>query len=374
MITLAAAWAAARRRGVLSFSARGDPTGPNPVKRRPYNGQTLALGDRSRMTTRRETLLVLGAGAFAMRRSALAQNQPKVWQIGYLAADSASTRLYDSFHDGMRELGYIEGKSCVIQARFAEARYDRLPVLAQELVHLKVDVIVAGTTLAVQAAKKATASIPIVMVAIPDPIGEGFAGSLSRPGGNITGLTTIVTEASAKHVELLRAVIPHLSRIAVLINPSNPSDALILEQVGGAAFSSGIKISSVEATTAAEIEAGFAAMARGRAEAVVVTADSLFDMQRDRIAKLALNNRLPTIYSNRDFTIAGGLMSYGQDLADQYRHAAVYVDRILKGAKPGDLPIEQPLVLEFVINRRTAKSLGLVLPTEMLLRADRVIE
>ncbi|HTR56966.1 MAG TPA: ABC transporter substrate-binding protein [Casimicrobiaceae bacterium] len=326
------------------------------------------------MTTRREALLALGAVTLSVRLSALAQNQPRVWQVGYLAADSPSTRLYDTFRQGMRDLGYVEGKTCVIQARFAEARYERLPALAQELVRLKMDVMVAGTTLAVQAAKKATSSIPIVMVAIPDPIGEGFAASLSRPGGNITGLTTIVTEASAKHVELLRAVIPRLSHIAVLINPSNPSDALILEQVGGAAFSSGIKVSSVEATTVAEIDAGFAAMARMRAEAAVVTADSLFDVQRAQITRLALNNHLPTIYSNRDFAIAGGLMSYGQDLGDQYRRAAMYVDRILKGAKPSDLPIEQPLVLEFVINRRTAKSLGLALPTEMLLRADLVIE
>ncbi|HSS70949.1 MAG TPA: ABC transporter substrate-binding protein [Casimicrobiaceae bacterium] len=306
--------------------------------------------------------------------AAFSQNQSKVWQIGFHAADSASTRLYDSFRQGMREQGYVEGKTCIIEARFADGRYDRLPVLAQELLRAKVDVIVAGTTLGVQAAKKATASVPIVMVAIPDPIGEGFVASLSRPGGNITGLTTIVTEASAKHVELLRGVIPHLSRIAVLINPTNPSDGLILEQVGGAAFSSGVKVTPVEAASAAEIETGFAAMVHAHAEAVIVTADSLFDVQRDHIAKLALKNRLPTIYSNRDFTQAGGLMSYGQDLGDQYRRAAVYVDRILKGAKPSDLPIEQPLVLELVINRKTAKALGIALPTELLLRADRVID
>ena len=326
------------------------------------------------MATRRDVLLAVGAGAFAGPLAVLSQNQPRVWQIGFLSAGSASTRLYESFLQGMREQGYVEGKTCVIQARFAEGKYDRLPMMAEELVRAKVDVIVAGTTLGVQAAKKATTSVPIVMVAIPDPIGEGFVASLSRPGGNITGLTTIVVEASAKHVELLRGVIPHLSRIAVLINPTNPSDALILEQVGGAAFSSGVKVTPVEAATVAEIETGFGDMVRVRAEAVIVTADSLFDVQRERIAKLALKNRLPTIYSNRDFTLAGGLMSYGQDLGDQYRRAAVYVDRILKGAKPGDLPIEQPLVLELVINRKTAKALGIALPTELLLRADRVID
>jgi len=326
------------------------------------------------MTTRRNVLLALGAGALAVPLRAIAQNPPKVWQIGFLGADSASTRFYDSFRQGLRDLGYIEGKTCSIRPRFADGKYDRLPGLADELVRSKVDVIVAGTTLSVQAAKKATKTIPIVMVAIPDPIGEGFAASLSRPGGNITGLSTIVTEASAKHVELLRGVIPHLSRIGVLINPSNPSDALILEQISGAAFSSGVKVQLVEADSVAEIDAGFGAMTRGRAEAVIVAADPLFDVQRDHIAKLAIKARLPTIYSNSEATEAGGLMSYGQDLIDQYRRAAIYVDKILKGAKPSDLPVEQPLVLQLVVNRKTAKALGLALPRDLLLRAEKVID
>jgi ABC-type uncharacterized transport system substrate-binding protein len=329
---------------------------------------------RNRMTTRRNMVLALGAGALAAPLASFAQNQPVVPQIGFLGADSASTRLYDSFRQGMRDLGYVEGKTCVIRARFADGRYERLPVLAEELVRAKVEVIVAGTTLSVQAAKRATKSIPIVMVAVPDPIGEGFAASLSRPGGNITGLSTIVTEASAKHVELLRSVIPNLSRIAVLINPSNPSDALILEQISGAAFSSSVKVQVVEAGTAAEIDAGFAAMTRERAEAAIIAADPFFDVQRDHIAKLAIKNRLPTIYSNSEASEAGGLMSYGQDLADQYRRAAVYVDKILKGAKPSDLPVEQPLVLELVVNRRAAKALGLVLPRDLLLRAEKLID
>jgi putative ABC transport system substrate-binding protein len=326
------------------------------------------------MVTRRDLLLALGASALTPPLACFAQNQPKVWQIGFLAADSASTGGYDSFRQGMRGLGYVEGKTCVIRPRFADGRYERLPGLAQELVRSKVDVIVAGTTLSVQAAKTATTSIPIVMVAIPDPVGEGYAASLSRPGGNVTGLSTIVTEASAKHIELLRGVIPNLSRIAVLINPSNPSDSLILEQISGAAFSSGVKVVPVEAGTAAEIEAAFVAMARARVEAAIVTADPLFDVQRDQIARLAVKNRLPTICSNSEATEAGGLMSYGQDLTDQYRRAATYVDKILKGAKPSELPVEQPLVLELVVNRKTAKALGLALPKELLLRADRVID
>ena len=325
------------------------------------------------MVTRRNFLRVLSAGALTAPLACFAQ-QSKIWQVGFLAADSASTHYYDSFRRGMRDLGYVEGKTCVIRPRFADGRYDRLEGLAEELARSNVDVIVAGTTLSVQAAKKATNRIPIVMVAIPDPIGEGFATSLARPGGNITGLSTIVTEASAKHLELLRGVIPNLSRIAVLINPANPSDSLILEQIGGAAFSSGVKISPVEAGTAAEIEAGFGAITRARSEAVLVAADPFFDMQREQIATLAMKRRLLTISSNRELPEAGGFMSYGQDPADQYRRAATYVDNILKGAKPSELPVEQPLVLELVINRKTAKALGIAIPTEMLLRADRVIE
>jgi putative tryptophan/tyrosine transport system substrate-binding protein len=326
------------------------------------------------MATRRELLLALGAGALAAPFASLAQNQSKVWQIGFLAADSASTGLYNGFRIGMRDLGYVDGQNCVMVSRFADGKYERLPALAEELVRRKVEVIVAVATLSVQAAKKATANTPIVMVAIPDPIGEGFAASLSRPGGNITGLSTIVTEASAKHVELLRGVIPNLVRIAVLINPSNPSDTLILEQIGGAAFASGVKVLTVEASTATEIETAFGAMVRARSEAVIVAADPFFDVQRAQIAGLAIKNRLPTIYSNREMTEAGGLMSFGQDQADQYRRAAAYVDKILRGAKPSDLPVEQPVVLELVVNRKTAKALGIAIPRELLLRADKMID
>jgi putative ABC transport system substrate-binding protein len=304
----------------------------------------------------------------------LAQQQPKVWRIGFLASDSSSTRVYDGFQQGMRELGYIQGRNSSIEWRFADGRYERLPSLAAALVRSNVDVIVAGTALSVQAAHQATATIPIIMVAVPDPIGEGFATSLSRPGGNITGLTNIVTEISVKHLELLRIAVPKLARVAVLINPHNPSDSLILEQIQGAAFSMGVKVFPAEASTAKQIEAGFAAMIRERTQALIVAADSYFDVQRGQIAKLAVENRLPAISSNREMTEAGGLMSYGQDLGEHYRRAATYVDKILKGAKPGDLPIEQPTVLGLVINKTTAKALGLAIPQELVLRADKVIE
>jgi putative ABC transport system substrate-binding protein len=304
------------------------------------------------MATRRDLLRGVAAGGLARSLAGFAQSPGKVWQIGFLGADAKATGLYESFRQGMQQLGYVEGRNCTLLARFAEGRYQRLPGLAEELVRSKVD----------------------VMVAIPDPVGEGFAVSLSRPGGNITGLSTIVTEASAKHVELLRSVVPGLSRLALLINPNNPSDSLILEQVSGAAFLSGVKVSSMEASTVTEIESAFAAIVGSRVEAMIVAADPFFDVQRSQIAALSIKSRLTTIFSNREFTEAGGLMSYGQDLPDQYRRAAAYVDKILRGAKPSELPVEQPLVLELVINRRTAKALGLQLPRELLLRADRIIE
>ena len=274
----------------------------------------------------------------------------------------------------MQELGYVEGKTLSLTWRFAEGRYERLPALATELVRAKVDVILAGTTLSVQAARQATADIPIVMVAVPDPVGEGFVARLARPGGNVTGLSNIVTELSAKHLEMLRSVVPKLSRVAVLLHPQNPSDSLILEQLQGAAYASGVKILPIEASTAAQIEAGFAAMRRARSEALIVAADSYFDMQRDQIAKFAIANRLPMISSSRQLTHAGGLMSYGQDLAQHYRRAATYVDRILKGGKPASLPVEQPTVLDLVLNRKTANLLDLVLPQELVFRANQVIE
>ena len=323
--------------------------------------------------TRRTLLRAMLAGVALAPLASLGQ-QPKVWRIGFLVAGSSSTQFYEGFRQGMRELGYVEGRNCVLERRFADGKYERLPGLAVELVRLKVDVIVAGAPPSVQAVHQATTKIPIVLVAVPDPVGEGFVKSLSRPGGTITGLSTIVTEVSIKHLELLRVAVPKLSRVAVLINPLNPSDSLILEQIHGAAYTTGVKVFPAEASTASQIEAGFGAMTRARTGALIVAADDFFDVQRNQIATLAVKNRLPTISSNRELTEAGGLMSYGQDLAEHYRRAATYVDKILKGAKPGDLPVEQPTLLELVINRKTAKALGLALPKELLLRANKVIE
>jgi putative ABC transport system substrate-binding protein len=303
-----------------------------------------------------------------------AQATSKVARIGFLSAEAAAPQLQASFVQGMRELGLVEGQQFSVDWRFAGGDYARLPGLAAELARQKVDIIVAVTTLAVAAAYQATTTIPIVMIGVPDPIGEGFAASLSRPGRNITGLSNIVTEVSSKHVELLHAAVPKLARVAVLINPLNPSDALILEQIQGAAYTRKLKVIPVEASTARQIEAGFAAMLRAGAEALIVAADAYFEVQHELIIRLALANRLPTIFSSDRMTDAGGLMSYGQDLSEHYRRAAGYVDKILKGAAPRALPIEQPTVLEFVINRKTARALGLAIPREFELRADRVVE
>jgi len=311
--------------------------------------------------------------ALANLRSVAAQQKSAERRIGFLAPGSASMHMYDGFRKGMSELGYIEGRDHRVQWRYAGGEYGRLAALAAELARANVDIVIAGTTLSVQAARQATATTPIVMVAVPDPVGEGFAASLSRPGGNITGLSNIVTEVSVKHFELLRVAVPRLSRLAVLINPLNPSDSLILEQVQGAAYALGVKVLAVEASTETQIDAGFAAMARAQSEALVVAEDAYFDVHRDRIIKSALRSRLPTIYSNREMTEAGGLMSYGQDLTEHYRRAANYVDKIWKGAKPGNLPIEQPTVLELVINRGTAAALGLAIPKELELRADHFV-
>jgi putative ABC transport system substrate-binding protein len=326
------------------------------------------------MMDRRKSIATLAVALAAGPLTVFAQPRFKGARIGFLAAGLASTRVQQPFLQGMRELGLTEGQDFAVDWRFAEGRYERLQDLAAELVQLKVNVIVAVTTLCVQAARHATTTTPIVMVGVPDPIGEGFATSLSRPGGNITGLSNIVTEVSSKHLELLQVAVPMLTHVAVLINPGNPSDALILEQVQGTAYTRHIKVLPVEAGTASQIEGGFAAITRARAQAVIVATDPYFDVQQKLIVKLAVENRLPTISSSREMTEAGVLMSYGQDLALHYRRAATYVDRILKGAKPGSLPIEQPTMLEFVISRKTARALGLAIPRELELRADSLIE
>jgi putative ABC transport system substrate-binding protein len=274
----------------------------------------------------------------------------------------------------MRELGYVEGENLAIEWRSADGMLERLPALAAEMARLKVDVIVVAGTLATSAAQKATATIPIVFGAVSDPVASGFVNSLARPGGNITGLSNILSDISPKHFELLLEISPGLSRVAVLANPANASHAAIQKSVQAAAQSAKVKALFVEARTAQEIESAFVTIARESAGAVIVVLDPFFNQQRRQIAELAAKNRLASINAYQDFAQAGGLMSYGENLAESFRRAAAYVDRILKGAKPGDLPVEQPMKLELVINGKTAKALGITIPQSVLLRADRVID
>lgn len=279
-----------------------------------------------------------------------------------------------AFEQRLRELGYVEGRNLVIERRYDEGKYERLPALTAELVRLKVDVIVASTTPRAQAALRATREIPIVMLAVVDPVGAGLVASLARPGGNVTGLTILSKELSAKRLQLLKEVAPGLARAAVLWNPGNWSNNLQLDEATEAAKILGVHLQPVEIRSPEDVEGALHAASRERAGALLVLDDPLIFFQHRRIASLAAQNGLATLSGLRAFVEAGGLMSYGTSLDEHFRQTAIYVDKILKGAKPADLPVEQPATFELVINLKTAKALGLKLPQSLLLRADRVIE
>ncbi len=274
----------------------------------------------------------------------------------------------------MRELGYVEGKNLVIEWRFAEGKYERLPALAAELVQLKVDVIVSHTTPGTQALQRATRTIPIVTTSISDPIASGFTTSLARPDKNVTGLSIMTVDLGPKQLELLKAMLPALSRVAVVMDPALSFHATVLKSVRAAAQAMGIQVVPVQAGSPQEIERAFEKMAREGVNAAIVPASSLYLQQRRQIAELEVRHRVPTMQVNRDMVEIGCLMAYGTNIADSYRRAASYVDKIFKGAKPGDLPIEQPTQFELVINLKTAKALGITIPQSILLRADRVIQ
>jgi putative ABC transport system substrate-binding protein len=325
---------------------------------------------------RREFLFALGAGALVTSVPSFAQQPPRVWRIGYLSPRVRMDSLpYErAFLHGMSELGYVEGKNVVVEWRFADGAYERLPYLAAELVRLDVDVIVAPSSSAIRAAQQATTTTPIVFISTGDPVGSGFVASLARPGGNITGLSNTNLDVSAKLLELLVAIVPKLSRVAVLGNPGSSTHSAILKNVQAAALTRvGVRVLSVEARTREEIERGFARMTQERADGVIVAADAFLNQQAQYIAPRALKRRLPSISQPRVYVEAGGLMSYGQNTAESYRHAATYVDRILKGAKPAELPVEQPTKFELVVNLKTAKALGLTIPESIRIRADEVI-
>jgi ABC-type uncharacterized transport system substrate-binding protein len=306
----------------------------------------------------------------------VAQAQPKkVPRIGYLTAGSLSaiSARIEAFRQGLRELGYVEGKNIVIEWRSVEGKADRLSGLAAELVHLKVDVIVTAGPQATRAAKDATVTIPIVMTFDSDPVGNGFVASLARPGGNITGLSTLSPELSGKQLELLKEVVPRLSRVAVLGSSTTPGNAQALKETELAAGALAVKLQNLDVRDPKDIETAFQTAGKERADAVLVLSGSLLNSHRTQMAELAAKSRLPAIYFRSEFVEDGGLMSYATDIADLDRRAATYVDKILKGAKPADLPVEQPKKFELIINLKAAKQIGLTIPQRVLARADRVI-
>ena len=307
---------------------------------------------------------------------AQAQQPTKIARIGYLNPGDAVSRAYrtEAFRQGLKELGYIEGKNIIIEYRFAEARSERLPELARELVGLKVDIIFAVGAPAVEAAKNATLTIPIV-TSSDDPVGRGLVAGLPRPGGNVTGLTNLTHELVGKRLELLKEVIPGLSRVAVLCSlPSPGYDPIGMREAKVAAQSLGVQLQVPEIKNRDDLEPAFAALKRDRGQALFMVRSPVVNDQLRRIVNLAAESRLPAIYDDKRFPQLGGLMSYGTDLADVDRRAAIYIDKILKGAKPPDLPIERPTKFELVINLKTAKALGLKIPAHLLMEADKVIE
>ena len=309
--------------------------------------------------------------------SATAQHPKKVPRIGYLINSplAASAEFQDAFRQGLRDLGYIEGKNIVIEWRSGEQGRDRQRAIAAEFVRLNVDVIVAGGSGDIRAAREATSTIPIVMVIGGDVIGSGFVASLARPGGNLTGLSTLRPELMGKRLELLKEIVPKLSRVAVFMSSSGVDYAQVLKELDVAAGAMGIKLQHMDIQIAADFNSAFRAAAEGHAGAALVRVSApILDPQRKQFVELAVKNRLPAMYERAEEVKAGGLISYGVSNADLYRRAATYVDKILRGAKPADLPVEQPTKFEFVINLKAAKQIGLKIPPNVLARADRVIK
>ena len=320
-------------------------------------------------------VVALCATLFALCLSAGAQQSNKIPRIGFLSALFPTTNpaRIEAFRQGLRDVGYVEGKNIIIEYRYAERKFDRLPALATELVRLKVDVIVTSASQETRAAKEATNTIPIVMTNVGDPVETGFVASLARPGDNITGLSTLSRELSGKRLELLKEIIPKLTRVAVLGNSTSPGNADTLKELEVAAQALKLQLQYLDVLSVNDIETAFRAAGKERADAVIVLSGSILTSQRRQIIDLAVKSRLPASYARPEFVESGGLMTYGVSLIDNFRRAASYVDKILKGAKPGDLPVEQPTKFELVINLKAAKQIGLTIPPNVLARADRVI-
>ena len=325
---------------------------------------------------RKSSCLTLGALLIALCGSAGAQQAKKVPRIGLLSPFTASdaAHWHEAFRQGLRDHGWIEGKNIGIEYRYAEGKNDRLPDLVADLLRLKIDVIVASVATDALVAKKATKTIPIVMASAGDPIASGLVNSLARPGGNITGLSQIAPELAGKRLELLKEVVPKLSRVAVLWRPEGASSPLAWEESQAPARALGLQLHSMEARSTNDFDKGFEEAAKAHAGALAVLPDPLFAGNLKRIADLAAKGRLPSIFHLGEFADVGGLMTYGPDRSDMFRRAATYVDKILKGTMPADLPVEQPVKFEFIVNLKAAKQIGLTVPPNVLVRADRVIK
>ena len=301
--------------------------------------------------------------------------QGKVWQVGFLRYTTPNAAHLEAFRHGLRDLGYTEGLNLIIEERYASGVYDRLPTLIAELIALKSDVIVIDGTATAKAVQIATNSVPIVFALAADPVADGLAVSMSRPGGNFTGLTfSVGYELAGKRVDLLKEVVPGVSRVAVLANPANPTNAAYLASARTSSATLGLQIEPFEVPAASDLSNAFSIMMKWQANGLITLNDGMFFSQRDRISELAASSGLPAIYPESEFVRAGGLMAYGPSLSDLFQRAASYVDKILKGARPADLPIEQPTKFELVFNLKSAKALGLTIPESFLIRADEVIE
>jgi putative ABC transport system substrate-binding protein len=328
------------------------------------------------MNTRRKLVIALGAGALTAPIVAFAQQSAKDPRIGFLSQFSPSVAAVwiHAFRQGLRDLGWVEGKNVSIEYRYSQGKSDRLPDLAAELVRLKVDIIVTSASTDAVAAKSATRTIPIVTASAGDPVASGLVESLARPGGNVTGLSQISPELAGKRLELLREIAPKLSSVAVLWNPQGTASPLGWKEIQAPARKLGVQLHSLEARSPDDFGKAFKDATNAHAGAIVVMPDPLFAGNLKRIAELAAKNRLPSIFHLREYADSGGLVTYGPDRTDMFRRAATYVDKILKGAKPADLPVEQPTKFELVINKKAAKALGLTIPQSLLIMADEVIE
>ena len=323
--------------------------------------------------TRRAFIALLCGMMTASHFAARAQQAARVYSIGYLAGSNRTPQL-DAFLQGMRDLGYVEGQNLAIEYQLAAGQLQRLPEMAANLVRLKVDIIVAGTSLAALPAKKATTTIPIVVLASHDGIGTGLFASLARPGGNITGIESLAPDIDAKRIEFLKGVLPKISRLALLYTPTDPGSERHVGNANDAARALSSSVSKVEVRTPDDFDVAFAALLRDRPDAVLVVTDALTFLARKRIIDFGTEHGIPMIFEFKEFVELGGLLSYGPSLGDIWRRGAHYVDKILKGAKPDDLPVEQPTKFELAINLRTANALGLAVPPTLLARADEVIE